>query len=193
MSAVDLPVRLEAHEPPEARGVARDSVRLLVSSRRRARSSTAAFVTCRGSLLRRPARHQHVGHASPRPYRRCAPTAPNSSSGSPPRRPAAIPTATGSWSYAAETSRSAPSGRGGPRAPGAATARIVAPYAAPRLWLAHLELPRRRLRPISPSTGNRSVTATCRSAGHSPRTRTSTPLSPVAPRCRARGDPSQPS
>ena len=34
MSAVDLPVRLEAHEPPEARGVPRDRVRLLVSSRR---------------------------------------------------------------------------------------------------------------------------------------------------------------
>ena len=34
MSAVALPARLEAHEPPEARGVPRDCVRLLVSSRR---------------------------------------------------------------------------------------------------------------------------------------------------------------
>ena len=34
MSAVELPARLEAHEPPEARGVPRDCVRLLVSSRR---------------------------------------------------------------------------------------------------------------------------------------------------------------
>ena len=35
MSAVEQHVRLEAREPPEARGVARDSVRMLVSSRRK--------------------------------------------------------------------------------------------------------------------------------------------------------------
>jgi S-adenosylmethionine:tRNA ribosyltransferase-isomerase len=34
MSAVALPERLEAHEPPEARGIPRDHVRMLVSSRR---------------------------------------------------------------------------------------------------------------------------------------------------------------
>ena len=34
MSAVELDARLEAHEPPEARGISRDCVRLLVSSRR---------------------------------------------------------------------------------------------------------------------------------------------------------------
>ncbi len=33
MSALAEPARLEAHEPPEARGLPRDGVRLLVSSR----------------------------------------------------------------------------------------------------------------------------------------------------------------
>jgi hypothetical protein len=46
--ATDLRDRLEAHEPPEARGDAsRDDVRLLVSSRRMARSYMDAFATCR--------------------------------------------------------------------------------------------------------------------------------------------------
>ena len=57
--------------------------------------------------------------------------------------PGRDPTATGSWSYAAETSRSAPSKVGESLVlPAAARARILAPYAAPRLWLAHLDLPR---------------------------------------------------
>ena len=43
MSAVETPVRLEAHEPPEARGRGRDDVALLVSSRHDGRLVHAAF------------------------------------------------------------------------------------------------------------------------------------------------------
>ena len=39
----DLPVRLEAHEPPEARGLARDEVRMLVAWRERAELEHARF------------------------------------------------------------------------------------------------------------------------------------------------------
>jgi len=43
MSAVETPVRLEAHEPPEARGRGRDDVGLLVASRHDGRLVHAAF------------------------------------------------------------------------------------------------------------------------------------------------------
>ena len=43
MSAVETPVRLEAHEPPEARGRGRDDVALLVASRHDGRLVHAAF------------------------------------------------------------------------------------------------------------------------------------------------------
>src|SRR2546423_8888346 len=41
--AFDLPPRLEAHEPPEARGLARDDVRLLVATRHDGRIVHARF------------------------------------------------------------------------------------------------------------------------------------------------------
>jgi S-adenosylmethionine:tRNA ribosyltransferase-isomerase len=43
MSAVEVPTRLEAHEPPEVRGRGRDDVALLVASRRDGRLVHAAF------------------------------------------------------------------------------------------------------------------------------------------------------
>ncbi|HEV8354767.1 MAG TPA: S-adenosylmethionine:tRNA ribosyltransferase-isomerase, partial [bacterium] len=39
-----VPLELEAHEPPEARGIARDGVRLLVSSRQSDAIAHARFV-----------------------------------------------------------------------------------------------------------------------------------------------------
>ena len=39
----ELPQRLEAHEPPEARGIARDEVRLLVAGKRDGRIAHAQF------------------------------------------------------------------------------------------------------------------------------------------------------
>ena len=62
-----LPARLEAAEPPEARGLRRDEVRLLVSriddglDRARALPRSAAL-----ALRRRPARRQHQRHAERR-------------------------------------------------------------------------------------------------------------------------------
>ena len=48
--AFELPPDLEAHEPPEARGLARDSVRLMVADRARdGASCTPASATCRDS------------------------------------------------------------------------------------------------------------------------------------------------
>ncbi len=49
-AAFTLPPELEASEPPEARGLARDEVRLMVSAGRAARSSTPASATCRDFL-----------------------------------------------------------------------------------------------------------------------------------------------
>ena len=67
---------LEAAEPPEARGLRRDEVRLLVS-RRRQRLDRAAprSATCRAGSRRRSARRQHQRHAERRAdgtYRRRA-------------------------------------------------------------------------------------------------------------------------
>ena len=190
-----------AARPPRgarAAGGARRSSRLRpparLVSQRRAASSTAAFVTCRSSSRRATSSSSTRRPHFPLPCRRCAPTESSSSSGSPLLRPAAIPTATGSSSYATATSRSAPSTSGEELAlPAGATARILAPYAGTAALARAPRSAADRSRPTSPSTGNRSGTATCRSAGRSPRTRTSTPPSPVAPRCRARGDPSRPS
>ena len=59
----------EAHEPPEARGRARDDVRLLVSRGDR-RPLHARSPSCPTSSRRRPPRGQHVGDRGRRPRRR---------------------------------------------------------------------------------------------------------------------------
>jgi S-adenosylmethionine:tRNA ribosyltransferase-isomerase len=143
MTAVEVPARLEAHEPPEARGVPRDRVRLLVSSRRKGNIVHGRFrelprFLAPGDLL--------VVNTSA-------------------TLPAAVP-ATRADGAELELRFSTPApGRDADRywivelrrgdepfgaaevgenlvLPGAARARILAPYAAPRLWLAHLDLPR---------------------------------------------------
>ena len=143
MSAVALAARLEAHEPPEARGVPRDRVRLLVSSRRggsivHGRFGDLPQFLVPGDLL--------VINTSA-------------------TLPAAVP-ATRADGAELELRFSTPApGRDADRywivelrrgdepfgaaeageelaLPAAATARIIAPYAGTRLWLAQLDLPR---------------------------------------------------
>ena len=143
MSAVALRARLEAHEPPEEGGVPRDCVRLLVSSRR-----TGNIVHGRFRELPR--------FLSPGDL-----LVVNTSA----TLPAAVP-ATRADGVELELRFSTPApGRDRDRywivelrrgdepfgaieageelaLPAAATARILAPYAGTRLWLAHLDLPR---------------------------------------------------
>ncbi|MEJ7666335.1 MAG: S-adenosylmethionine:tRNA ribosyltransferase-isomerase [Hymenobacter sp.] len=61
----DLPRDLEAHEPPEARGLARDDVRLLVSAARRRARPRPVPRPARHPRPRRPPRHQHLGRPCP--------------------------------------------------------------------------------------------------------------------------------
>ena len=143
MSAVEQHVRLEAREPPEARGVARDSVRMLVSSRRKGSIVHGRFrdlprFLAPGDLL--------VVNTSA-------------------TLPAAIP-ATRADGAELELRFSTPARGRDPESywivelrsgdepfssvevgeelvlPAGARVRILAPYAAARLWLAHLDLPR---------------------------------------------------
>ena len=141
MSAVESHARLEAHEPPEARGVPRDRVRLLVSSRR-----TGSIVHGRFRDLPRflaPGDLLVVNTSA--------------------TLPAAVP-ATRADGTELELRFSTPApGRDPDRywivelrrgdqpfggvevgeelvLPATATARILAPYAGARLWLAHVDL-----------------------------------------------------
>ena len=142
MSAVEQHVRLEAHEPPEARGVPRDGVRLLVSSRRKGSIVHGRFrdlprFLAPGDLPRR----QHVGHPS---RGRAGDARRRGRARAPVLHPCTRPRPRPLLDRGATPRRRAVRrrrGRGGPRAPGRRDARILAPYAAPRLWLAHLDLP----------------------------------------------------
>jgi S-adenosylmethionine:tRNA ribosyltransferase-isomerase len=142
MSALEEHVRLEAHEPPEARGLPRDSVRLLVSSRRTGSIVHGRFrdlprFLASGDLL--------VVNTSD-------------------TLPAAVPAARADGAEL-ELRFSTPAPGRDPDSywivelrcgdapfaavevgeelvlPAAARALILAPYAAPRLWLAQLDLP----------------------------------------------------
>jgi S-adenosylmethionine:tRNA ribosyltransferase-isomerase len=142
MNVVDLPVRLEAHEPPEARGVARDRVRLLVSSRREGTIdhgyfrdlprllapgdvlviNTSATLPAAVPTMRADGAELELRFSTPAP-------------GHDPDRCWVVEVRRGDEPFGAVEV-------GDDLAlPAAATARIVAPYAAPRLWLAHLDLP----------------------------------------------------
>ena len=191
--AFELPRRLEAHEPPEASGRSRDDVRLLVSDR-----ATGVVLHSRFAEL-------------PRFLRAGDLVVVNTSA----TLAAALPV-TRTDGAVLELRLSTPAQDRDPEhywivelrsgddpfgavevgerlaLPGGAHAEIVAPYSAARLWLARLELPVRSRR-FSPSTAGRSVTATCRAAGRSPPTRTSTRRSPGAPRWRAPAARSRPS
>ena len=145
-----LRARLEAHEPPEARGAAgRDNVRLLSPSRRTARSSTAGFATCRTSSRRATSSSSTPRPRSRRPCRRRVRTASGSSSGSRRRPRARIPSGSGSSSSAAATRRSAAS-----RSASASCSRAAA---------------RPRSSRPTPASGSGSLVSTCRCRSRLPR------------------------
>ena len=145
MSALGLPALLEAHEPPEAQGRERDSVRLLVADQACGTIAHARFADLpRLPRSGRPRRRQHVGHARRGP------------AGDPERRPEArapaLDAGRGEGSRAvldrrAALRRCARSARSRPASascsPAAHAAEILAPYAGVRLWLARLDLPGR--------------------------------------------------
>jgi S-adenosylmethionine:tRNA ribosyltransferase-isomerase len=142
MSAVAQDARLEAHEPPEARGVSRDGVRLLVSSRSTGSLAHGRFRDL--PLFLAPGDLIVINTSA--------------------TLPASVP-ATRADGVELELRFSTPAPGGDPDShwivelrrggepfgavevgeslalPAGARARIVAPYAAPRLWLARLDLP----------------------------------------------------
>jgi S-adenosylmethionine:tRNA ribosyltransferase-isomerase len=140
--ALELPPRLEAHEPPEARGLARDDVRLLVASRpegsivnRRFRDlprllapgdllivNTSATLPAALPAIRADGAALELRLSTPTP-------------GLDPDRFWIVELRRGDAPFAAVEV--------GERLalPAGATARILAPYAALRLWLARLDLP----------------------------------------------------
>ena len=130
MSAVvdfdfEVPPSCEAHEPPEARGLARDEVRLMVADARRRQARARALP--RAAALparRRPGRRQHVRARFPRRSPRPGRTARRSSCGSRRR----CRTAAGSSSCGSAPSASRPA-RSGERLalPGGARAELLAP------------------------------------------------------------------
>jgi S-adenosylmethionine:tRNA ribosyltransferase-isomerase len=143
--AFELPPALEAHEPPEARGLARDDVRLLVASRRDGRIVHARFHDLPAFLAPGDVLAINISATIPAaiPARR--------SDGAPlelrlstpaPRRP------DGRWwivelrsADGASPFRDAHVGEAY-GLPGGGRAELLAPFAAGvRLWLARLELP----------------------------------------------------
>ncbi len=141
--ALDLRARLEAHEPPEARdGVSRDDVRLLVSSRRE-----GSVVHSRFSDLPRflaPGDLVVVNTSATLPAALPATRADGAQLELRLSTPARDRDLERFWIV--ELRRGdAPFGRVRTdeqlALPGGATARILAPYAGVRLWLARLDLP----------------------------------------------------
>jgi S-adenosylmethionine:tRNA ribosyltransferase-isomerase len=141
-AAVEQPERLEAHEPPEARGVPRDGVRLLVSHRA---AGTVEHATFRdlpsylepGDLLvvntsaTLPAAVTVTRADGMRLELRFSTSLPGGS----PDGPWLVELREGDDPFAgvqAGDTFALPAG---------GTARILTPYAAPRLWLAELDLP----------------------------------------------------
>ena len=142
MSALEQRSRLEAHEPPEARGLPRDGVRLLVSSRMQGSIVHSRFrhlpqFLAPGDLL--------VVNTSDTLPAAVAATRANQAElelrfstpapGRDPDRYWVVELRRGDEPFGAvEVGEELV-------LPAAARARILAPYAAPRLWLARLDLP----------------------------------------------------
>ena len=191
-----LPPELEAPAPPETRGMTRDAVRMLVAHRRDLLAGALALLRAAPLPRRgRPGRDQHLGHAGGRGRRHRSRR----------RRPVQVHLSTqlpaGLWTVELRRDGAAH------LVPGRATSSTL-PGGGPGR-AAHPLLPRpgrrracasgspRSTRPgrctaTWPATAGPSATATCRAASRSRPTRTSTPPSPVRPRCRAPGAPSPP-
>ena len=182
MSALELPVRLEAHEPPEVHGEGRDDVALLVATRHDLELVHARFrdlprflsagdllvVNASATLpaaLDDPTRRATSCSSG---SRRRPPTAPGSSSCGP---VTGAPTRDRLWA-SASSCRAAPT----PSSSRVSPAAIDSPSrvsSSPSRW-----------RTTSAGTGNRSGTGTSPSRGRSRPTRPSSPASTGAPRCR---------
>jgi S-adenosylmethionine:tRNA ribosyltransferase-isomerase len=143
--AFELPAALEAHEPPEARGVARDGVRLMVASRAGARIEHRTFaelpeVLAAGDLL--------VVNTSATLPAAVGATLPDGRAAQVRFATAAPHLPAGWWVVDLRNPGGATPLRAGAAAgdrltlAGAATVDLVAPYASSsRLWLAHVALP----------------------------------------------------
>jgi S-adenosylmethionine:tRNA ribosyltransferase-isomerase len=141
MSAVGQHVRLEAHEPPEARGIPRDRVRLLVSSRNTGSIVHGRFRDLPRFLVAGDLLVVNTSATLPAavPARRADGTVLELRFST----PASLRNASGGWIVevrrgdepfgTVEVGESL-------LLPAAVKARILAPYAAPRLWLAKLDL-----------------------------------------------------
>ncbi|MCP9485155.1 MAG: S-adenosylmethionine:tRNA ribosyltransferase-isomerase [Gaiellaceae bacterium MAG52_C11] len=140
--AFELPARLEAHEPPEARGLTRDGVRLLVSDRADDSITHGRFADlprflAAGDLL---VLNTSATLAAALPARRADGTAlelrlSTPAEGRDPDRFWIVELRTGDAPFGAvEVGERLELPAGG-------SARILAPYAGVRLWLARLELP----------------------------------------------------
>jgi S-adenosylmethionine:tRNA ribosyltransferase-isomerase len=136
----ELPERLEAHEPPEARGLARDEVRLLVGSPPdrlvHARFRDLPSLLAPGDLLvvntsaTLPAALTAIGADETALELRLSTPAPELD----PERSWIVELRRGDDPYAAGAGERLTLPAGG-------AVELVAPYAAPRLWLARLDLP----------------------------------------------------
>jgi S-adenosylmethionine:tRNA ribosyltransferase-isomerase len=137
----ELPARLEAHEPPEARGLARDDVRLLVARPPR------SIVHSRFSELPRflePGDLLVVNTSGTLPAAVPATRADGEELELRLSTPAPDLDRDRAWIVEVRRADEPYAAGVGERLtlPGGATAELVAPYAAPRLWLARLDLPR---------------------------------------------------
>jgi S-adenosylmethionine:tRNA ribosyltransferase-isomerase len=142
MTALEQRARLEAHEPPEARGVPRDGVRLLVS--RRSKDSIVHGHFCELPRFLTPGDLLVVNTSATLPAAVPATRADGAelklhfstpAPGRDPDRYWIVELRSGDEPLGAvEVDEEL-------RIPAAARARILAPYAYPRLWLAKLDLP----------------------------------------------------
>ena len=182
----DPPALLEANEPPEARGLARDSVRLLIADEADGSITHARFdelprllspgdlvvVNTSGTLaaalpvVRNDGQRLELRLSTP-------------VEGKDPERFWIVELRSGDAPFG--------SVEVGERfvLPGGASAEILAPYAGRPALARAPRAARTAGLATSTSTAARSATATFRAAGRSRRTRTSTRSSPAAPRCRA--------
>jgi S-adenosylmethionine:tRNA ribosyltransferase-isomerase len=140
--AFDLPAALEAHEPPEARGLARDEVRLLVARRDDGEIAHARFRDLPDFLL--PGDLVVVNVSATLPA--AVPAIRRDGTAAQLRFATAAPDLDDRAWWTVEVRspdglHPAAAGCGELELPGGATADLVAPYAGARLWLARLRLP----------------------------------------------------
>jgi S-adenosylmethionine:tRNA ribosyltransferase-isomerase len=148
---IELPAALEASEPPEARGLARDEVRLLVAARRAGRIEHARFRDLPSYLAPGDLLVVNTSATIPAavPARRPGgePVELRFSTPAPPRRESASDLAGGPWWVvevrSADGARPWRGARAGEwlRLPAGGEVELVAPYAGgTRLWLARVEV-----------------------------------------------------